>query len=241
MSIEERRNVKHTGQIWDYPPRSRGQIVRRVCEALRETYGLPRHGNPYDPIDDLIFIILSNRTQPAMAQTVFSKLRSQYPSWDELAEAVPIDVRNVLLPAGLSDIKTRQILALLQIILDDFGDLDAEELWGSEKESLLRYLTSLPGVSDKVARCVMMYTLGLEVLPVDVHVHRVARRLGWTARKRADQSHDELESLVPSHRRYALHVGCVAHGRELCVAQEPRCTPCPLKRYCLYYAAVQGD
>ncbi len=33
----------------------------------------------------------------------------------------------------------------------------------------------------------MMYTLNAQVLPVDVHVHRVAGRLGWTKRKRADR------------------------------------------------------
>lgn len=34
------------------------------------------------------------------------------------------------------------------------------------------------GVSLKVAKCVMMYALGAEVLPVDCQFHRVTKRLG---------------------------------------------------------------
>ncbi len=89
-------------------------------------------------------------------------------------------------------------------------------------------LVSLPGVSEKVAKCIMMYTLNHRVLPVDVHVHRVVSRLGWTKRKRADQCHQELESLVPPRWRYAFHVGCVLHGRAVCRAQKPLCGNCSI-------------
>jgi hypothetical protein len=91
------------------------------------------------------------------------------------------------------------------------------------------------GVSDKVARCVMMYTMEFEVLPVDAHVHRVARRLGWTNQERPEHSHEELEALVPPNLRYTFHVDCVAHGRELCRPIHPRCSPCALKLQCVYY------
>ena len=50
-------------------------------------------------------------------------------------------------------------------------------------------------MADKVSRCVMVYTMGFEVLPVDAHMHRVAKRLGWTKIDRPEKSHDELEAL----------------------------------------------
>ena len=90
----------------------------------------------------------------------------------------------------------------------------------------------LDGVSEKVAKCVMMYTLGFDVLPVDVHVHRVATRLEWTNRKRADQCHEELEALVKPRYRFAFHVDCICHGRAVCRPKNPRCNDCVIRRYC---------
>jgi endonuclease III len=40
------------------------------------------------------------------------------------------------------------------------------------------YLTSLPGVGLKTAKCILMYSLNREVLPVDTHVWRLSVRLG---------------------------------------------------------------
>ena len=92
--------------------------------------------------------------------------------------------------------------------------------------------SSIAGVSDKVARCVMMYTLGAKVLPVDAHVHRLARRLGWTERKRADECHSELEAIIPPERRFTFHVAAILHGRAVCRPRDPRCAECCLRSYC---------
>lgn len=63
------------------------------------------------------------------------------------------------------------------------------------------HLVSLPGVSKKVAKCVLMYSLGRSVLPVDVRVHRVAARLGLPAKRRPDTSQDAIEGAVPEELR----------------------------------------
>lgn len=44
-------------------------------------------------------------------------------------------------------------------------------------------LTSLPGVGNKVAGCVMIYGHGIEEIPVDVHVAVVSRRIGMSEHK----------------------------------------------------------
>jgi endonuclease III len=230
--------MKRTGWIWKKSAKARGQVVRRVCETLKKAYGLPRHGNPDQPLDDLAYVLISNRTPPQRAQRVYESLKRAFPTWEDVAQADVVRVADVLKPAGLSLKKARQLQSILGRINADFGNLEASDLWQKTDTELLAYLVGLPGVSDKVARCVMTYTLDRKVLPVDVHVHRVAFRLGWTARRRPEQSHDELEALVPPDRRYSFHVTCIAHGRALCVATRPKCPPCPIKRWCRYYAEV---
>lgn len=227
-------SAKKTGAIWSLPPRSRGQRVRRVCEALEREYGRPRHGNPERPIDDLVYILLSSRTEPELARSVYRELQERFGDWSEVAEVQRSEVFEIVRCAGFGNKRTDQIRGLVRQILRDFGDLESEELWGRDTDKLLDYLTDLHGVSDKIARCVAMYTLDRYVLPVDVHVHRIAKRLGWTNRKRPGQAHAELEDLIPEHRRYAFHVDCVAHGRARCTASNPKCGSCPVRRYCAF-------
>jgi len=226
--------VRKTGPVWHRGPRSRGQTVRRVCEALDGAYETDRLGNPDDPLDDLVFIILSNKTSPQAAQRVYGSVRRHFPRWDDVLTSPPCILEVLIRPAGLSRVKSRQIRGALRQIREDFGSCDLAPLRDRSRDSIEQYLLGLPGVSAKVAKCVMMWTLGADVLPVDSHVHRVAARLGWTRRKRADQCHDELEALVPPHRRASFHVQCILHGRAVCRPTSPECDDCCLRSYCLY-------
>ena len=210
-------------------------MVRRVCERLERVYGRPRLGNPADPVDDLVFVILSNRTSPVACERAFATLKSAFPSWEMLLSAPEGVLEALLQPAGLSRVKSRQIRESLQRIRADFGTCDLESLQGRSCDLISNYLTALPGVSDKVAKCVMLYTLNCAVLPVDTHVHRIALRLGWIVEKRADQSHASLELLIPPQRRLAFHVDCVAHGRAMCTSRKPLCSACCVARHCVYY------
>ena len=228
-------STHRTGVIWNQHPRARGQIVRRVCEALEREYGRPRLGNPEDPLDDLVYIIVSNATSPQVASKTYLRIKHTFSTWDEVLNSPAPMLQSLLQPAGLSNVKSQQIRAALRKIRNDFGSCDLAPLREKSEVEIQDYLLSLPGVREKVAKCVMMYTMGANVLPVDRHVHRISKRLGWTARKRWDQCHDELEALVPPHRRYAFHVDCVLHGRSVCRRKNPACERCCISRHCEYF------
>jgi endonuclease III len=220
------------GAFRDRSPRSRAQIVRRVCEGLQAQYGVPRLGNPRRPLDDLFFILVSNRTASPAATRVFRSLRGHFPRWGMLAGMRASVLERILKPAGLSAKKAKQMRGIARRLLSEFGSCSLAPLKNLSDREVLEYLCSLPGVSTKVAQCVMMYTMGRSVLPVDVHVHRISTRLGWVERKRADQSHDILARLVPMRRRQAFHVDCIVHGRTVCTSSRPRCSACAIARYC---------
>lgn len=208
--------------------------VEEVCNLLEDAYGSPRHGNPEDPLDDLIFVILSNRTGPLVAQRVFSELKDAVGHWRDLSVMSQETLSNILRPAGLASKRAAQLTQIVKRLMDDFGDASLDTLAHWSDDEAERYLASLPGVSLKVAKCVLMYALGRQVLPVDVHVHRISARLGWHRHKRADQAHETLERLVPPHLRYGFHVNCLAHGRSVCRASRPRCSECVLASHCSF-------
>ncbi len=210
-------------------------VVQAVVEALQAEYGLPRHGNPRRPLDDLFYIILSNKTTPRSARSTYRALRRAYSSWNDIKPRDLPRLRNLIEPAGLANIRAAQIVGIVEGLRHRFGSATLSPLKQMTTGNAEAFLSSLPGVSLKVAKCVMMYTLGFLVLPVDTHVHRISVRLGWTSRKRADQCHDDLEAIVPPSLRYAFHVSCVAHGRAVCRPTDPRCDACVVRRFCAYY------
>jgi endonuclease III len=85
----------------------------------------------------------------------------------------------------------------------------------------------------KTAKCVLMYSLGRDVLPIDIHVLRVAKRLGLVATDASWDAVDrQLEAEVPAELKFDVHVGFVIHGREVCRSRDPDCDDCVLADLC---------
>lgn len=209
--------------------------VRDICEALESEYGNPRHGNKNDPLDELVYIILSTRTRDQNFRRTYRALKREFPSWNSVGAADLRRVEEILAPNGLGKLKAQQIVEILDRLRETFGRATLAPLRRMSDEEAEGFLTSLPGVAAKIAKCVLMYSLGRQVLPVDAHVHRVAQRLGFKTKKRPDTSQDLIEPAMPPDLRYGFHVNAVAHGRAVCLPLTPRCEECCISEWCAYY------
>lgn len=208
--------------------------LRKICRCLSREYDSPRHGNPQNPLDDLIYIILSTRTRDSSFGDTFKTLKKRFPSWNGIFPKHRRAVERILIPGGLGQLKTRQLIAIITELRSRFGSATLAPLAKMTTSEAEGFLTSLPGVGPKIAKCVLMYTLRREVLPVDVHVHRVATRLGFRTKKRPDTSQELIESAVPPKLRYSFHVNAIALGRSVCFATKPHCEECPILKWCPY-------
>jgi endonuclease III len=209
--------------------------VRAIDRALRSAYGSPHHNNKTDPLDELVFILLSQMTTGPSFCRVYDRLKTAYPSWDQVA-ALPLKrLKAAIKDAGLSGQKAPRIKAILRKLVACFGSASLDALQAMTNSEAEAFLTSFPGIGTKTAKCILMYSLGREVLPVDTHVWRVAHRLGLIdASIPYTRVHDALERVVPPPLRYSIHVNAVAHGRKVCLALRPRCDACPLRRLCTF-------
>ncbi len=218
----------------------KSEEIWKIATALERAYGSPRHGNPRNPLDDLIYIILSTRTRDPSFGRTFRRLKRRFPSWNAVLPGRKSEVQRILAPGGLSRLKARQIVSVLSRLRQRFGRATLAPLGRLPDLEAEAYLTSLPGVGPKIAKCVLMYALGRKVLPVDVHVHRVATRLGLKTKKRPDTSQALVERAVPLDLRYSFHVNAIAHGRSVCLSRGPLCDRCPISRWCEYYRCRRG-
>ena len=202
------------------------------CRRLAQRYGNPRHGNKRNPLDELVYIVLSTRTSEAVFRAIYRDLKKAFPSWDDVHSRRVGEFHRILAPGGLSSLKAYQLLSIFSTLRREFGRPTLAPLRAMPDDDAERFLTSLPGVGKKVAKCVLMYSLDRQVLPVDVHTHRVAVRLGLAAKLRPDTSQDLMEAQVPPELRYGFHVNAVAHGRVVCLPRKPMCEACVLRECC---------
>lgn len=217
-------------------------IARRVLAALKAYYGPPATSHPKgEPLDALIGTILSQHTSDINSHRAFETLRRALPTWEAVA-AAPVDrIADAIRSGGLAGQKSVRIKKVLQRIKETEGRLNLDRLKSMSDADAYEYLTALPGVGDKTACCVLLFSLGRSVMPVDTHIHRITRRLGWIDDKTSPaDARAVLERAFPPEDLYDLHVLLIAHGRQTCTARNPKCDCCPLRKFCAYGSGVMG-
>jgi endonuclease-3 len=211
---------------WRPPRRAR---IRAIRDRLRELYGRPVNHPHGHPIAELVRTILSQNTNDGNRDRAYERLRSRYPTWEEVRDAPVEDVIEAIRPGGLAPTKGPRIQAVLRE-LPDHPDLD----WTKDapRDEAMDFLVSLPGVGRKTAACVMIFTWGRPEIPVDTHVKRVGTRLGLFRRRASfDEAHDEIRRLVDPEDAYEFHINLIRHGRRVC-RPRPQCEDCALLRMC---------
>jgi endonuclease III len=216
------------------PARPSTTEVRRISAALRRRYGERRNRRDRGSmLDALVATILSQNTSDANSSRAFESLKARFATWDEVRAAPAVQVARAIRSGGLARVKTRRIRAILRQIYRVRGQTSLEHLRRATNEQIREALCGYTGVGPKTAACVLLFHLGRADFPVDTHVHRIARRLGWIApRATAEQAYEHLLSRMPETLRYELHVNLVALGRELCRARRPSCYECPVRSAC---------
>lgn len=151
------------------------------------------------------------------------------------------EIAAVIRSSGLSRIKAASIKEILRLIREERGSLDLTFLDRQPISETKAWLRKLPGVGPKTAGCVLLFSFGKPVLPVDTHVYRVARRLGLIANSLSmEQAHELLEAMVLPDDIYLFHMNLVEHGRRVCRSQRPRCAECVLREGCPRFMVVGG-
>ena len=222
--------------------------VKRILAVLDEldaAYGNdgmpPGALSTGEPLDGLILTLLSQNTNDRNRDMAYDALRGRYPAWEDVAALTPAEIAALIRPAGLGETKSIRMKAILEQIRSDFGGCSLSSLKGLSPGDVRRYLSNLPGIGPKTVACVMVFDLEMPAFPVDTHVARVSRRLGWVGERTAPEKIQEfLESAVPPERCAGGHLNMIEHGRAVCGARRPKCGGCVVAGMC-ERAGVDGD
>ncbi len=209
--------------------------IQSISLKLEKIYGRKKWKIHADPLSELIATILSQNTSDHNSHKAYSNLRSKFKTWEQVRKASVKKVADAIRGGGLANIKARRIKDVLNQIYEENHNLDLGFLKRWRTERIEDYLKKFKGVGEKTTACVLLFSLKRPAMPVDTHVERVSKRLGLVPPKAsAKDAETILEDLLPKSLIYQFHLNLIAHGRNTCLAANPRCRSCVLFENCDY-------
>jgi len=137
--------------------------------------------------------------------------------------------------------RVEKLRRIAQIALQEF-DGDFDRVLKQPLARAKRSLKKFPGIGDPGAEKILLFSRTHPILALDSNGLRVLLRLGYgEERKSYASTYRSAQDAVESELRkdfdwlIAAHQLLRRHGQELCKIKAPICSPCPLKRYCVYY------
>jgi endonuclease-3 len=158
-----------------------------------------------------------------MVNRVTPALFAELPTPQALAAASAARLETLIKPTGFFRQKTKALQATARALL---------ERHGGRVPTTMEELCALPGIGRKTANVVLGTAFGQPAVFVDTHVRRVAGRLGLTFHDDPAKIELDLQDLLPPADWTAFCHRTIHHGRQICVARRPRCSICPLLRWC---------
>ena len=221
------------------PRREPDDQLPHIHRLLLGYYGQPTPREPWDPLKQFIYSLLSSRTKTETTHQVVRHLQTRFASWEDLRDASVGEIETAIRDVTFPEQKAIQLKASLQQITQRYGKLTLDFLAHYRTDKIRAWLEQFPGVGSKTSAAIVNFsTLRRRALCVDSHHLRVTQRLGLTPRADAATTEERLMRLVPETWTAEMldehHTLIKIHGQRLCTFNEPRCVDCPLLKLCPY-------
>jgi endonuclease-3 len=198
--------------------------ARKILDRLEEAMPGARIELDFGTdLELLVSVILSAQCTDVRVNEVTPGLFAAFPDAAAYAAARPEALWPHVRSLGLFRNKAKAIVASARVI-------EAEH--GGRVPRTREALEALPGVGRKTAGVVLIHLGAGHAFPVDTHVGRVSRRLGFTRETDPDRVEERMSALLPPERWGKAHQLFVWHGRRTCHARKPDCEGCAVRRPC---------
>ena len=186
--------------------------AKKILSILNHNYKTtPVPLDHEDPYTLLIAVLLSAQCTDERVNKVTPHLFKRAKTPRQMINLSYEEIYSIIKPCGLGPKKSRAILKLSSILVDQFNSIVPNDIALLEK---------LPGVGHKTASVVVSQAFNIPSFPVDTHIHRLAQRWGLTNGKDVVQTEKDLKRLFPKRYWNKLHLQIIYYGREFCKARE---------------------
>ncbi len=134
-------------------------------------------------------------------------------------------IAQAIRPAGLYNMKTRNIRKFCEQLLTDYDGVVPET-----RDELIK----LHGIGRKCADLVAHFAFGAPHIAVDTHIRRVCQRSGLAVGKVEARVAASLDERAPDWAKPEAHFWLLNFGKRICKSRTPECARCPIAHLCNY-------
>ena len=176
-----------------------------------------------DPYKVLISCILSLRTKDEVTKKASLKLLGHADTAKKMINLDEAEIQKLIYPVGFYKTKAKRIIEMSHKILDEYGGIVPDTI-----DELLK----LKGVGRKTANIVVTLGYAKPGVCVDTHVHRISNRWGYVKTKNPLQTEFALREKLPQEHWIEYNDILVTYGQNVCAPISPKCSICPIEKYC---------
>jgi endonuclease-3 len=205
----------------DLAPERVAEILKGLDEAYPNAVCALEHRSPWEL---LVATILSAQCTDVRVNMVTPELFRRFPTPEVMRKAGLPELEELIKTTGFFRNKAKSIKGAAEKIVTDFG--------GKVPQTLDELIT-VPGAARKTANVVLGVCFGkAEGVVVDTHVFRIAHRLNLAKGDTPPKVEQELMAVVPKDHWIQFSHQVIHHGRQVCVARNPKCDKCNLETVC---------
>lgn len=203
----------------------------KAMQPLIDKYKGKKHPLDYKSIYQLlVMVVLSAQDSDANINKLAPAFFEKYPDIKALAKANTAELSEALSKVRFNANKIAWLQEIASVVKED-----------KNIPTTMKELVALKGVGRKSAN-VIMREAGVEAegIMVDLHVLRVAPRIGIAKGKNADKIEKELMEALPKKMWGEIGMAISHLGREICRPTNPKHSECPVNNVCEYCLEKQG-
>lgn len=201
-----------------------------ALQPLIEEYRGKKHPLDYGNIYQLmVMVVLAAQDSDANINKVTQEFFKKYPDMKALSKANSADLQKYLEKVRFNGNKIAWLQEIAETVKDD-----------ANIPKTMKELTALKGIGRKSANVIMREAgVPAEGIMVDLHVVRVAPRLGIvTEKKDANKIEKQLMEQLPREMWGEIGMAMSHLGREICRPTNPKHSQCVVSSVCDYCHAV---
>ena len=200
----------------------------KIIEILKEYYPDATCSLDFTtPFEMLISVMLSAQCTYKIVNKTTPNLFKKYNTPEKMANIDIKELEEIIHPCGFYKNKAKNIIACSKRLV---------EAYDSKVPDNIEDLMTLAGVGRKSANVIMLEAFDKPVgIAVDTHAKRVSNLVGFS--KEIDPEKIEQDLLKQFPEKYLKDINhlFVWHGRNTCIARNPKCNVCTINRYCKHY------
>lgn len=199
--------------------------VIEIVEILKDTYKDAKCSLDFTtPFELLIAVILSAQCTDERVNKTTPSIFARCSTPKQFANIDIKELEELVHPCGFYKNKAKNIKETARIIHEKYNDKVPETM---------EELMSLPGVGRKTANVVMLEAFdNPQGIAVDTHCKRIANKIGLSKQGEPEKIEQDLLKIIPKEYYKDVNHILIWHGRNTCMARNPKCEECTVKKYC---------